>query len=170
MDTGYEMLFERTVRSFLDDKAYNIAGQAHNERARREWYRKILKMVSKRIDLIDANATHKERIEFWCGRLLDLTSQKRLDEQSFLLYLLLLVRALLGYPGFAAPAYFRPPGEPPKTFDDAETSQETYDKKSVTGIRRRLIAQLRAENLNDFQIALVLNTTEYRVKRLRSEL
>jgi hypothetical protein len=177
VDIGYEMLFEYTIRSFLGEKAYHTAGQAHNEKSRREWYRKVFKKIAKRIDLIDTTPRHKEQIEYWCARLLKLTSQRRLDEQTFILCLLRLSGALLGYLSMrgsclATLAYFQSPPQyyTQDILNGGDALQNFYDKESATGTRARIAAQLNTEGLNDFHISLVLNTTEYQVKRLRREL
>jgi hypothetical protein len=59
MDPGYEMLFETTIRTFLEDKAYHIAGQVHNQKHRKEWYRKVLKKIIFKIQEIDTSTKHK---------------------------------------------------------------------------------------------------------------
>jgi DNA-binding CsgD family transcriptional regulator len=46
---------------------------------------------------------------------------------------------------------------------------QNYNKNSIS-VRKKIINQLRKEGLNDFQISLVLNTSEYQVKKLRREL
>jgi DNA-binding NarL/FixJ family response regulator len=46
---------------------------------------------------------------------------------------------------------------------------QNYNRNS-TSVRKRIINQLSQEGLDDFQIALVLNTSEYQVKKFRREL
>ena len=48
--------------------------------------------------------------------------------------------------------------------------QDYNDKMSSVSVRKKLVRQLKDEGLNDFQISLVLNTSEYQVKKLRYEL
>jgi hypothetical protein len=64
MDPEYEMLFETTMRSFLGEKAYQIAGQVYNEKHRKEWYRKALRKIIRRVQEIDTSTKHKESIAY----------------------------------------------------------------------------------------------------------
>jgi DNA-binding CsgD family transcriptional regulator len=171
MDPEYEMLFETTMRSFLGEKAYQIAGQVYNEKYRKEWYRKALRKIIKRVQEIDTSTKHKESIAYCSERALKVLSQKHFNETKLSLYLLCLIGSLLGFLGMGrTPVYL-------KTFYTEAMSQGTdviqlmqnYNKNSIS-IRKRIINQLRKEGLNDFQISLVLNTSEYQVKKLRREL
>ena len=47
------MDFEITVRLFLGDKAYHIAGQENHDRYRREWLLKAAKKILRRIDVLE---------------------------------------------------------------------------------------------------------------------
>jgi hypothetical protein len=44
------------------------------------------------------------------------------------------------------------------------------DKINSVSVRKKLVCQLKDEGLSDFQISLVLNTSEYQVKKLRYDL
>ena len=46
--------------------------------------------------------------------------------------------------------------------------QDYYDKKKAVAVRKEVVAHLKAQGLSDYRIALVLNTTEYAVKKLRA--
>ena len=59
MIEGTEMLFEETIRSFLGDDAFHIAGQAHPEINRKIWFRKITKKIIRQIQKIESNSTHR---------------------------------------------------------------------------------------------------------------
>ena len=48
--------------------------------------------------------------------------------------------------------------------------QDYYDKKDAVSARIKLAEQLKKEGLTDFKIALVLNTTEYQIKKMRKGL
>ena len=48
--------------------------------------------------------------------------------------------------------------------------QDYYDKNSSLNTRRRLTLQLKEEGMTDFEISLVFNISEYRVRKLRKEL
>lgn len=171
------MLFETTVRAFLGEKAYHIASEAHTESRRLLWYRKVLTKVVRHVQGIDASAKHKEQIEFFSNQLLGLVKARRLDERAFSLYLLRLVGVLLGFLSLcgsclATPVYVQTPSQyyTRLMFNGGDTMQSYYDQQTATGVRARLVHQLKGEGLNDFQISLVLNTSEYQVKKLRTEL
>lgn len=172
---GQEMLFETTIRAFLGQKAYHIANQAYSAKSRVEWYRKVFKKIVKQVQTIDAPAKHKEQLEYFSSQLLELVKGRNFDEQVFSLYLLRFTGTLLGYLSLrgsclATPTYFQTPSQhyTQLMFNGGDTMQDYYDGHSATGVRQRLVAQLKGEGLNDFQISLVLNVSEYEVKKLRA--
>ena len=171
MNPEYEMLFETTMQLFLGDKAYQIAGQAYNEKHRKEWYRKAIRKIIRRIQEIDTSTKHKEAMTHCSERALVILSKKQFNETKLSLYLFCLVGSLLGFAVIGTlPVYL-------KTFDTEALSKgadtielmQNYEKNS-TSVRKRIINQLREEGLNDFQVSLVLNTSEYQVKKLRRDL
>ena len=171
MDPSYEMLFEMTMRMFLGDDAYQTAGQVHNEKYRKEWYRKSLKKIVKRVQEIDTTTGHKESIAHCAERALAALAERPFNETKLSILLLALVGSLLGFVATGTiPLYLR-------TFNTEAASKRTdvvdlmrdYRENSIA-VRRRIVNQLGKEGLNDFQIALVLNTSEYQVKKLRKGL
>jgi hypothetical protein len=177
MDPGYEMLFETTIRTFLGDKAYHIAGQVHTEKYRKEWYRKALKKIITKVQDIDTSTKHKEQLAHWSERALDVLGERNFRETEFSLYLLRLTGALLGFVGvrgvnIATPMYYQTPNQhyTEVIISGGDVMQDYHDQKSSVSVRKKLVAQLKEEGLNDFQISLVLNTSEYQVKKLKNEL
>lgn len=177
MNIGHEMLFETTIRAFLGERAYHIAGQAHEEKYRLKWYRQVLKKVAKRVQAIDTHAKHKEQLEFFTSQLLTLVNARHLDERVFSWYLLRLVGTLLGFLSLrgsclANLVYYQDPDQhyTQLMFNGGDVMQSYYDQQSATAERARLVHQLRGEGLNDFQISLVFGISEYQVKKLRTEL
>lgn len=177
MDPGYEMLFETTIRSFLGDKADHIAGQVHTEKYRKEWYRKALKKIVAKIQDIDTSTKHKEELAHWSERALDTLGQKHFSESEFALYLLRLTGTLLGFIGvrganIATLMYYQTPNQhhTEVIIRGGDAMQYYYDQKNSVSVRKKLVAQLKSEGLSDFQISLVLNTTEYQIKKLKNEL
>jgi len=171
MDPMYEMLFERTMMLFLGDDAYQITGQVHNERYRKEWFKKSLKKVIRRVQEIETTTKHKENIAYWSERALESLTERQFNETKFSLCLLCLIGSLLGFTAAGTtPVYLA-------TFRTEALSQgadeielmSDYIRNSIS-VRKRIVNQLKEEGFNDFQIALVLNTSEYRVKKLRKEL
>lgn len=171
MDPEYEMLFETTMRMFLGDAAYQTAGQVYNEKHRKEWYRKSLKKIIKKVQKIDTITRHKESIAYCAERALSALSDKPFNESKFSMLLLSLVGSLLGFVATGTiPVYLRTfHAESEEKRIDMVDLMRDYHENSVS-VRRRIADQLRKEGLNDFQIALVLNTSEYQVKKLRKEL
>ncbi len=172
MNEGIEMLFEETIRSFLGDRAFHIAGQAHCKKSRKEWYRKVIKKIIRKIRQVESSTTHKERLAHWSEQSL-LALKHPYNEIKFTLCLLRLLNVLLGYRGGVKPhsiatlAYFQTPSH---VFTEAiiEGRDELQDDYvSTLSIRRKLIGQLKEEGKTDFEISLVLNLSEYEVKKLR---
>ena len=177
MDPGYEMLFETTIRCFLGDKAYHIAGQAHSDKSRKDWYRKAIKKVIQRVTEIETSTAHKEQLCYWSERALSSLNERPFNETVFTLCLLRLIASLVGYFGLgpyniATPAYFQ---TPPQHYTEiiangGDVMQDYYDKKSSLETKRRLILQLKEDGMTDFEISLVFNISEYEVKKLRKML
>lgn len=177
MDEGIEMLFEYTIRAFLGDKAFHIAGQAHTPKSRKDWYKKVLILVVRRVHDIDTSTKHKEQLVYWSERALNELKGKNYSELAFTLSLLRLLAVLLGLVGIrpynvATPIYFQTPAQhyTEVIMDGGDALQDYYDKKSSIEIRKKLVHQLKDEGHTDFEIALVLNTSEHEIKKLRREL
>lgn len=45
--------------------------------------------------------------------------------------------------------------------------QDYYDRQTITDMQQELIESLNSRGVSDFHIALVLNTSEYQIKKLR---
>ena len=114
MIEGTEMLFEYTIRSFLGDDAFHIAGQAHPEKNRKIWFRKITKKIIRQIQKIESNSTHKERLAH-CSEDCLTALKHPYSEIKFTLCILRLLNVLLGFYGGLTPyriatlAYFQTP-------------------------------------------------------------
>ena len=177
MDTGYELLFEKTIQIFWGDKAYQIAGQVHNEKYRKEWYQKALKKIIVKIQEIETSTKHKEQLSYLSQQTLKCLDNQKFIETEFTLYLLRLTGALLGIiPAqgvcIATPMYYQTPDQhfTEVIISGSDALQDYYVKKNSVAIRQKIVKQLKEEGLNDFDISLVLNTSEYQVKKLRKEL
>ncbi|MCB1782177.1 MAG: hypothetical protein KDJ34_19225, partial [Candidatus Competibacteraceae bacterium] len=177
VDPGYEMLFETTIRSFIGEKAFHIAGQVHSERSRKDWYRKAIKKAIQRIAEIETSTKHKEELSYWSERALGALNERPYNETVFTLCLLRLVATLVGYFGvkpynIATPAYFQTPSQHYTEIiaNQGDVMQDYCDKKGSLATRRRLILQLKEEGMTDFEISLVFGVSEYEVKKLRKEL
>jgi len=49
-----------------------------------------------------------------------------------------------------------------------DVMQDYYDHKNTVAVQRKVVENLKQQGLDDFMTALVLNTTEYKIKQLRS--
>jgi RPA family protein len=61
------MDFELTMRLFLGDKAYHIAGQENHDKYRREWLLKAAKKILRRVDAIETTTRHKQVLKGTMG-------------------------------------------------------------------------------------------------------
>lgn len=177
MAPNFEMFFETTVRAFLGDKAYHIADQAHSEKNRRDWYKKIMKVIVKKVHEIETTTKHKEQLVLWAEKALEKISNRNYSESELNLCLFRLIAALLGFMGLrpyniATLAYFQtqPQHITQVISEGGDTMQDCYDEKNAIAIRQKIIKQLKEEGLSDYHISLVLNVSEYQIQKLRKNL
>ena len=171
MIEGTEMLFEETIRSYLGDKAFHIAGQAHPEKNRKIWFRKITKKIIRQIQKIESNSTHKERLAH-CSEDCLTALRHPYSEIKFTLCILRLLNVLLGFYGGVMPyriatlAYFQTDKQ---HFTEAmikggDSPPDYYE--STLSTRKKIIGQLKDEGKTYFEISLALNLSEYEVQKL----
>ena len=170
MIEGLEMLFEYTIRSFFGDKASHITVQVHSEKSRKEWYRKIIKKIIKKIQEIESNSTHKERLAH-CSEDCLTALKHPYKEIKFTLCLLRLLNVLLGYDGGLRPdriatlAYFQTCSQHrTEAMVKGDDMPDYYE--NTLSIRKKIIGQLIDEGKTYFEISLALNLSEYKVKQL----
>jgi hypothetical protein len=171
MDPSDEMLFEITMKMFLGASADQTAGQVYNDKNRKELYRKALKKIVKRVQKIDTTTKHLENITHCAEHALKALSERPFSEPKLSILLLSLIGSLLGFTFTGTlPFYlrtYRTEAEA-KGVDFVELQRQYYENS--VSVRRRIVNQLKEEGLNDFQISLVLSTSEYQVRKLRKEL
>ncbi len=177
MYPGYEHHFEMTIRSFLGDEADHIAGQVHHAATRKNWYQKVLAEISRQILEMDTSTKHKQALSLWCESALQAAKEKHFSEEKLLLYILRLTGALLGYVGIRGSVLYTPTyhQRQEQHFTEAIMAGEDpmvsyYEKKTALAKRKEVIMSLKQEGLTDFQIAQVMNISEYQVKKLRKGL
>lgn len=176
MTEGNELYFEYTIRMFLGDKAFHVAGQAYSESARRDWYKKIFKKIVKQVQQIETNTTHKESLARTSENCLDLLKHPY-DEMKFTLSLLRFINVLLGYVGtirdrpyrIATPAYFQTGNQnfTERLLIDDQSLPNDHEENTVT-LKRKLMNQLKDEGKTTFEISLVFGISEYQVRKLLS--
>lgn len=172
---GRAMDFEITMRLLFGDRAYHIADLELNQKHRRDWLQKSIKKLRKQVDKVDTTIRHKELLSAELEKIAELL--KGCIEPSWdLTYgLFRLVFRLLGYDYVKGsrcytPTYWRSIEQHYTSviLDGGDAMQHYYDQQNALTIRRTIVEQLVAKELDTYTIALVLNTTEYEVKRLRS--
>jgi len=174
MAINNEMLFERTMQSLFGDKAFHIAGQVHTESTRKKWYKKAIIKIIKDIQEIETNTRHKEILAHYSEGALNALAIKPFNEYVLTLNLLRLISAFLGYAGtrsykVVSPAYFQTPAQQ-YTQLIMEGGDTDLTNENTISAKIRLIKQLKEEGLSYFKISLILNISEYEVKKLREQL
>jgi hypothetical protein len=171
-----EMLFEFTMRLYFGDKAYQTAGQVNNPKHRREWLRKVIRLLMKQIDTLDTTPRHKQVLMANAEAIRDAIGRNDAPSWDLILRLVAFIGRLLGLDFHRGSrchsiAYFQTPAQyyTADLLAHGDALQD-YDKKDAVSIRREVIAFLKGKGLSDFKVALVLHTTEYEVKKLQKEL
>lgn len=171
------MDFEITVRLFLGDKAYHIAGQENHDKYRREWLLKAAKKILRRIDVLETTTRHKQMLMTEAEKLIQSLKGKIRSPWTLVYCLFRLCGRLWGFDFVRGsivhtPIYYQTPEQyyTSKILEGGDALQDYYDQKDAVSTRKRLAEQLKEEGLTDFKIALVLNTTEYQIKKMRKGL
>ena len=169
------MEFEMTFRLLFGDRAKYIEGQQLNTKSRSRWLRKALDKIEQELNSLDTTERHKQMLLGEIEATRDAVASKSDSAWPVVYSLIRLVCRLLGY-DFVRPAkchtatYWQSVGQHLNTvvFQGGDVMQDYYDKKNAMAVRRQVVAHLKAQRLSDYRIALVLNTTEYEVKKLKS--
>lgn len=171
------MNFELTMRLFLGEKAYHIAGQEANEKYRREWLKKATKKMLRRVDAIETTTRHKQMLITEVEKLLDSLKGKKPSSWAIVYCLFRLCGRLVGFDFLRGsilhtPFYYQEVDQyyTGQILNGEDTMQDFYDRKDAVSTRKRLIEQLKEESFTDFKISLIMNTTEYQVKKIRKGL
>ncbi len=177
MHSSCELDFEMCMSQFFGKKANNIGSKANNKTARKQWLLKATKAMLKRADKIETTTRHKQmlmyEIEYLSKKI------KKVNEASWevIFCLFSLCSYLFGYDYcrggiYNTPTYHQSKGQyyTVKIFEGGDVMQDYYDKKDAISVRKKLINDLKEAGYDDFKIALILNTTEYQVKKLRKNL
>lgn len=169
------MQFEITMRLLFGEKAYQIAGTEANPKHRREWLQKAVRKLLRLANTLDTTPRHKKMLM----TELEAVSQelKRVTEPSWdVVYRLFrLCMRLFGFDYVAGarchtPAYWQTSDQrhTERILDGGDPMQAFQEGKDAVSIRQDVVEDLRRKGFDDFKISLVLNTSEYAVKQLRS--
>jgi hypothetical protein len=169
------MEFELTFRLLFGDKAKYIEGQELNQKSRASWLRKSIDRIEREVIALDTTERHKQMLLGEVEAARDSLGPKADSGWPLVYSLLRLVARLLGY-DFVRGAkchtatYWQSVGQNLNSvvFQGGDIMQDYYDKRNAIAVRRHVVAHLKSQGLSDYRIALVLNTTEYEVKKLKA--
>jgi hypothetical protein len=173
MDTGMD--FEITMRLLFGDKADHIAGSNYIPKFRNKWLQKAIRRITRDVNDLDTTPDHKRMLMGDLDAIYQLLKGKQ-DPWALVYRFLCLASELLGY-GYIqgdkchTPFYWQSQGQyyTACTRNGGDIMQNYDDRKNAISVRRSVVEELKSKGLDDFKISLVLNTTEYEVKRLRSK-
>lgn len=171
------MVFELTIRLFLGDKAYHCADAESSIKSKSEWLQKVARRIIRRIDELDTTTRHKQRLASEAERLFEKVHSSKVLDWDVVYILLRLCGRLLGFDYLKGsivhtPVYYQRHLQyyTSNILQGGDVMQDYYDQKDMVSTRKQIIKQLKEDGLSDFKIALVLNTSEYQIKKLRKEL
>ena len=173
MPTGME--FEGTLRLLFGRKANHAASASENPKRRSEWLRSAMRTMEGEVIALDTTERHKQMMLAEVAASRDAIASDPHPSWTLVYRLLRLSIRLLGY-DFARGAkchtatYWQsiPQNLNTVVFTGGDIMQDYYDKKNAIVVRREVVGHLKGQGLSDYRIALVLNTTEYQVKKLRA--
>ena len=132
------MDFELTMRLFLGDKAYHIAGQESHDKYRREWLLKAAKRILRRVDAIETTTRHKKLLMAEAEKLVQSLKGQIRSPWTIAYRLFRLCGRLLGFDFVRGsivhtPMYYQTPDQHYTTeiFEGGDELQDYYDKKNA---------------------------------------
>ena len=169
------MNFERTMRLLFGEKAYHIADEHGSVQGRRTWLTKALQLLTQEVDKLDTTIRHQQMLMGELEAIAVLVKTEREASWSLVYRLFRLASRLMGFDYVHGSKchtaiYWQTPAQNLNSvvFEGGDIMQDYYDKQNAIAVRRSLVANLKSQGLSDFRISLVLNITEYQVKKLRS--
>lgn len=167
--------FEYCVRQFLGDKASHIADFSSSEADFRKWLRRCLNVIIKNIDKIDTTTRHKEMLMSEVEGLDELLKIKGGGHNNkVIISLFWLVSRLLGFDYLSGeiinqPIYYQ---NFDKYFKEKIENGETWkeirnEKENLLTVRRKVYENLKKDGYSDNQIAQIMNTNEYQIKKIK---
>lgn len=169
-----DRMLERTMQMFFGDKAYSIAGTAYNPKERKKWILKLINKLKKHVDKLDVSIYHKKPMFSYLDSFYEEVKKSKDPSWKMIFSLLRLCGSFLGYRGvysirpiiFCTPVYSQSKDQryTEKYFND---DLEMLSDKNAISVKSRLVKQLMDEGLDTFNIGLILNISEYQVKKLK---
>ena len=177
MEPHVEMLFEHIMQLYFGEKANHVAGQANSPRDRREWLRRVVRLLLKRIDSLETTPRHRQVLMANVEAVARAIGADAEPSWKLVFVLFAVIGRLMGLDFERGArchslAYFQTPSQhfTADLLEHDQPTQNAEDKRDAIRIRGDIIRLLKERGLSDFKIALVLSTTEYEVKKLRKGL
>lgn len=174
MDTAMD--FELTMRLLFGDSAYHIAGSEANPASRRNWLQKAVKSLLRHIDDLDTTDRHKKMLMTELEAVSRLLKRAKEPSWAIIYRMFRFSIRLIGFDYVRGarchtPSYWQTVEQrhTAHILEGGDVMQHCYDRNDAISIRRAVVENLTTQGLTNFKIALVLNTTEYQIKKLRSE-
>lgn len=168
------MVFEMTMRILFGDKAYHIAGAERHPTHRRNWLQKATRKLMRNINDLDTTLRHKQMLMAEAESISKLLKAAKEPSWGLIYRFFRLTSRLLGYDSVRGMRchsllYWQSPEQyyTAHYFKGGDVMQNYYDQKDAISIRRSIVEDLKSKGFDDFKISMVLNTSEYEVKRLR---
>ena len=159
---------------FFGDSAYQIAGTEGDSTERKKWLRKAVRRLMKEVDRLDTTPRHAAMLLKELEVIDESISCAEAPTRDLVYGLFRLSFRLLGFdyrPGRKCHTiiYFQTPDQhyASQARAGGDVLDSLKDRRDAVSLRREVVESLKTKGLEDFKIALVLNTSEYKVKQLR---
>ena len=169
----YGMQFECCMRRVFGKDARHIAESCLDGKFRSDWVDRLIKQVTRDTQDLDTTQEHRERISY----LLEALRKERWngDDPSWHLVfdMLILIVELMGYRGVRAERPYTPMYwqslQTHLDIGNASGNCEELQTEFASAAKRRVevVKYLKHQGLTDFEVAMVLKTSEYDIKRLK---
>lgn len=180
MSKDLGMDFEYTVRMFLGDKAFHIAGGVHDEKYFKGDLKSCIPVMRKKAMGLDTTSRHKEMLLKEIEELNELLKSKHKgNEKEIIISLFGLVGRLFGFDGVNGVvhnlAFYH------QTYSQYAVGKLDWEQKNnyqthkefkdnIITLQKEVYLTLHKKEVNDQIIAGVLNTTEHYIKKLKNNL
>jgi len=142
------MYFELCMRGIFGNEAHQIAGTYSSER--NKWLIKSLNFLLKNIDRLDITECKKEVVVSIIDQIkkrIPKCKDRNVAPWELVFEILILCSSAFGVN---------------QLMDDKRS------KKNVISARKHVIAQLKGEGYTDHQVGIILNISEYQVRKIKS--
>jgi hypothetical protein len=171
------MRFERMLMMFFGAKAYQSAGEYASPKARRDWLKKVLQLAMRKMDKIETTTRHKQALMSKAERAYESIEATEHPSWEFVYNLIGLIGNLLGYYSVKGvrpytPTYWQTEGQAfTSAVVDGPQAESAFDndEKDAVSVRIEVVKLLKERSLSDFKIALIMNATEYEIRKLRRQ-